>query len=295
MMASKTLIFSEEDFETVNAQSQVVSSAATVCAPIVGGMIFGFVNIGTFILINGISFFLSALIECFLVFPSPTDDKKTTHHSLSKNTLDGFDYIKKQKKLHVYILYFLVLNFVLAFSVSVPIPYIINTVLSKPAELYGAIEASFPIGLIIGGLTITPLTKRLSFNRILTLVLRILILLLILIGLIQYFPSIYNNNKALLVYLSSIHLVFGIIISYVDVPIITLLQKNIDQAYIGRTMGLVMSLVKSIYPVGLGLSGVLCNKISPYTLPFIGAILILFFQFYMINLSMISDKLAEIR
>lgn len=295
MMAAKTLIFSEDDYESVNASSQVVSSAATICAPITGGLIYGFVDIGTFIFINSMSFLLSALIESLLKFPRHKQDKALLKHSVTSNMKDGFLYIKKRKHLHIYILYFLVLNFILAFAVSIPVPYIITRILAKPAALYGSIEASFPLGLIIGGLTITRLRKRISFERILMMVLRTLMLLLALIGLLKYLPVIHTNNWMLLGYLSCIHLIFGILISYVDVPIITLLQQNVDQTYIGRVMGLVMSMVKSIYPIGLALSGILCNKISPYALPLIGACLILCFQFYMMNFFMMSDKLAEMR
>lgn len=295
MMATKTLIFSKEDYESVNASSQVISSAATICAPITGGLIYGFVDIGTFIFINGMSFILSALIESFLKFPEHKHNKALVEHSAIDNMKDGFMYVKKRKHLHIYILYFLVLNFILGFAVSIPVPYIITRILSKPAELYGSIEASFPFGLIIGGLTITKLSRRLSFERILMLVLRTLVILLALIGLLAYMPFIYHNNGLLLAYLSCIHLIFGMVIAYVDVPIITLLQQKVDQAYIGRVMGLVMAMVKSIYPVGLALSGILCNKISPYALPIIGAFLILCFQFYITNFFMMSDKLAEMR
>ncbi|MBN2899405.1 MAG: MFS transporter [Clostridia bacterium] len=295
MLSAKTLLFEAKDYERVNATSQVIRSVAIISAPLTGGLIYGFVDIGTFVLINGLSFLLSALIETQLKFPEVDVKVSSKTLNIGDNLKEGLAYLRSKPQIKGYILYFLVLNFILGFSVTVPVPYIINTLLQKPPEVYGAIEATFPIGLIIGGVTITKLSKKYSFERILLHILKVIAVLLILIGLTAHLKGLQNDNILLVLYFGIIHLFFGMAISYVDIPIITLLQRNVDQAYLGRVMGIIMSLIKSVYPVGLALSGFFCNIISPYVLPIIGASIALLLNVYMMNFSMMPDSLAEIR
>ncbi len=280
MQASKVLLFDSADLEKVNATSQVVRSAAIITAPVLGGFAYSFFNISLFILVNGLSFIYSAGIELLLKYPpyikqiSPDGDSSTAQFK------EGLRYVSNHKSLHPFILYFIVLNFTIGLSLNVPMPYIINTVLKQPPSLLGSIQAFFPVGLLIGGLLISKLMRRASYNRILRYVNYLFALLLLCVALPGYLPHSFLSYNFLLIYYGSIDLLFGMGISFVDVPIITKLQTEVAHEYQGRVLGLVSSLVKAIYPFGLAMSSILLGFVNAFNVPLIGALITVLFTFY---------------
>jgi len=279
MSASKVLIFDKENISSINATTQVIRSAAIILAPVVGGFVFGFIDISLFILANGVSFMISSFLECFIDFPKHIA-LESHKDSLSMSFKSGTGYIRTQKNLHPYILYLIMLNFVIGLALNVPFPYIINTLLKRPASLLGSIESFFPVGLLVGGLVVSKVIKRYSYDTILKRISYALILLLGLVALPGLIEASLLTNKFLLLYYGTINFIFGLGISFVDVPIITILHQQIDVSYQGRILSLVMSIVKVIYPIGLGLSGLLIHLLNPFLLPFIGSLLVLLFSLY---------------
>lgn len=279
MSSSKVLIFDKDNIASINATSQVIRSTAVIIAPVFGGLVFGLIDISLFIFINGCSFLLSSFLEFFIDFPNQ-GRIATQDDSMAMNFQAGIRYIKNKKNLYPYIAYFIVLNFVIGFALNVPFPYIINTLLKRPPALLGSIESFFPIGLLIGGLLISKLMKRYTYKKILKTINYALIVLLALVALPGLLDTSLLTNRFLLLYYGSINFVFGLGISFVDVPIITILHQEIEVAYQGRVLSLIMSIVKVIYPVGLALSGILIYQLNAFFLPFIGSLLVLVFSIY---------------
>lgn len=280
MESSKIQLFKKDTLSKINASSQVIRSSAIILGPLLGGLAFAFVDISLFILINAVSFLSSSIIEYLLIYPTYKRISNLDSTRVLTEFHKGLKYIKLQKELHPFILFFIILNFISGFSINVPLPYIINTTLQRPAALLGSIEAFFPIGMLIGGLCITKLLRKHSVRKIF---MRSLILfILLLVG--CFIPSLMTpntlSNTFLLLYYGLIHFLFGIGISFVDIPIMTLLQERVVAEYFGRVLSLVMAMVKTIYPIGLALSGLLTNKISPFLLPVMGAFIMFIFSIY---------------
>ncbi|MCR3955119.1 MAG: MFS transporter, partial [Gudongella sp.] len=158
----------------------------------------------------------------------------------------------------------------LGFSVNVPMPYIINQVLELPPEMFGLINSMFPVGLIIGTLTIGRVLEKSSYSRLLVLSTCLLALLASTIGL----PAMVTSSTIVYgTYFTALSVLMGILISYVDIPIITIMQDEIPSALRGVVFGLTMSLVKVVLPVSLLLSGYLVEHVPIFILPIMGAVL----------------------
>lgn len=288
MESSKVVLFKKDNIGSINATSQVIRSSAIILAPVLGGLIFAFIDISIFILINGISFIISSILECFIEFPK-THVESIADTSFATSLKGGVHYIQKKSTLHPYIVYFLVLNFIIGLCINVPLPYIITTLLKRPPILLGSIESFFPIGLLVGGLLISKIMKRYSYNLILQTINYALFILLVLVALPGLLEVSTLTNKFLLIYYGTINFFFGLGISFVDVPIITILHQQIEVDYQGRVLSLVMSIVKVIYPIGLGLSGILIYHLNPFLLPFAGSFIVAIFSMYF-NRKILSNE-----
>ncbi len=68
----------------------------------------------------------------------------------------------------------------------------------------------------------------------------------------------------------SFTLLIGITIAWVDVPIMTLLQREIPAWLLGRVLSLMMGLIKVVLPLALLASGLLINLLPVVVVPLLG-------------------------
>lgn len=156
--AAKPNIVSEHTLMNLNSISKIIDSVSSILGPMLGGLVFSIFDIRTFIIVNGVSFFLSGLAMLFIDF-------KLYHHQLNKGFSDGKIHFIKDIKEGILYLYerkgikslftiLISINFFLGFAVTVPLPYIVNTILGLSAKEFGIMEAAFPVGMILGALLV---------------------------------------------------------------------------------------------------------------------------------------------
>jgi hypothetical protein len=75
----------------------------------------------------------------------------------------------------------------------------------------------------------------------------------------------------------------GILISFVDIPIITIMQDEIPSNLRGVVFGLTLSLVKVVLPISLLLSGYLVDHVPIVLIPVIGGVLSMVYPLYLLT------------
>jgi MFS family permease len=268
--AAKPNLVRPESRLKLNSISKLIDSTTAILGPAMGGVMFAIIDIQMFILINCISFFASAFSEIFIDYDFHADQEKEDNPPFVPHMVKGLKYMINSRVLKNAFIMFVILNFLLGFSVNVPMPYIINQVLGLPPEMFGFINSMFPVGLIIGTLTISKILAGRSYYRILVLATCFLAVLASTLGL----PLLVNANElAYGIYFSALSLLMGLLISYVDIPIITIMQDEIPPSLRGVVFGLTMSLVKIVLPVSLLVSGYLIDFLPVLLIPAIGSVL----------------------
>ena len=270
--ASKPNLVTPNKLVRLNAIGKLIDSSSAILGPILGGIVYVMFDIRAFILFNSLSFLASAFTEWFIdfAFYRPKQDKEVTRNSFKADFIEGGRYFFGSKSILELFFVFVSLNFLLGFSVNVPGPYIINELLNLPPKAYGVINAMFPIGLIIGTLTVETMMKRFEFRQLLITMNGFIAMLASLIGLPMLFP-IHDSYALYIAFYGTLFLLMGIAIAYVDVPIMMILQTEVPENLRGRVISLLGSLVKVILPIALLLSGAMIGKLPIAFLPVIGA------------------------
>lgn len=270
---AKPDIVSEERLMSINSIGKIVDSAPSILGPMIGGLIFALLDIKVIILINGISFALSAVSELFMDFKlNKKDVLPTEKMNFIVDIKEGFNYIISQKNILNLFYIFIIINLFLSLAISVPMPFIINNVLNLGTHYYGIIQGTFSIGMIIGAVFIKKVYEKIPYNRLLIMMSFILSLCMVLTGIIV-FPAIATMPKFIyFIYYSIIMTILGISISFIDIPIFFILQNILPENLRGRVLSIGLSSVKIAAPAALILSGFLINHISPYILPVTGGI-----------------------
>lgn len=274
---AKPNIVSDEKLMNINSISKIIDSISSIIGPIIGGLIFAFIDIQSFILVNGLSFVFSAVTEMLIDFKYnyKVKSKEEIKTGFIKDVKEGFKYIIDRKDIIGIFSIFITLNFFISFSVTVPLPFIINNVLKLSSREFGIIQSSFPSGMIIGAIFVKKVIEKVSYNKLLVFMSLLLSTSMILLGVPLLLMNLRLNSIIYLLYYSIIIIIFGIAISLIDIPIIYILQKIIPDEFRGRVLSIGMSIGKIISPVALIISGFLLNKISSYILPITGGSLLL--------------------
>lgn len=297
MEAAKPALVTREKLVKLNATGKLIDSSSSILAPMLGGIAFALIDIRAFILFNGVSFILSAITECFIdynfnacnISASPTAlvpenlPNASTHETKSgflSSLKEGWSTFIGSKLLMELFFIFVALNFVLGFSVNVPGPYIINALLGLSPKAFGLINGLFPIGLIIGTLTVEAMMKRFPYKRLLIAMNAFIAILAMAVGLPSLSSGFVVAELIYIVYFGMLHFMMGVAIAYVDVPMMTLIQNEVPKEKLGRVLSIIMALVKVVLPVALLLSGALISMIPVIMITLLGGIVSLMVSGY---------------
>lgn len=285
-------IVSKEKIVSINAGNRIIDSISSILGPVMGGIVFVIFDIKTFILFNSISFFISSILDWKIDFNLFKSNFSDNDRSINKNYFieikEGFKYLISKKSIKDFIIIFIIYNFFISFSISIPMPIILNNIFMMPEKNYGFIQSGVPIGMIIGAIIIKKIINKLKLKNLLSLIgtlmaIEIILLAIPLIGKINS----YNINY-LSVYYFFIMMFIGICISLVDIPFSYSIQTDIEEGYRGRVLSLTISLVKTVVPISYLASGLLLDKVNPLIIVLFGGIAIL-----IVSVSYYKFKIVE--
>ena len=284
---AKPALVSSEKLIRINSLSKLIDSSATVLGPVIGGVVYAFVDIRALILFSSIAFMISAVSEWFIDYEFNLErrlyenhEKSEENKSILSDIIEGWKFFSGNRSLLQLFFLFFMLNMLLGFSVNVPLPYIINEVLRFSSSRFGMINSMFPIGLILGTLTVEYVMKRVEFRKLLILMNILISMMASAIGL----PVMLGLDSGMsLAFYCFVNIIMGIAIAYVDVPVMTILQNEVPRELLGRVLSLIMSLVKAMLPVALLCSGALTSRMPVQLIPAAGAVIPFIYSIFMLK------------
>ncbi|MFA2563011.1 MFS transporter [Bacillus wiedmannii] len=275
--AAKPNIVSKEKLMSINSISKIIDSVSLILGPMLGGIVFSVFNIKTFIIINGISFILSGIALLFIHFRlfeyNINEGNSKRGVNFIKDIKEGFSYLLEKESLKNTFHILISFNFFLGFAVTVPLPYIINTVLNLGSKQFGIIQGTFPVGMIIGAIVVKKITDRFSYSYLLKKLSSMLSVFMIILGIPVLFKSFEVNDLVFVITYCVVMIFLGFIIALIDIPLIYFMQNEIPDEYRGRVLSIGLSIGKMMLPIAMALSGLLLNYIPAYTIPIVGGFL----------------------
>lgn len=276
-------IVSKEKIVNINAGNRIIDSISSVLGPVFGGIAFAIFNIESFIIINSISFLVSAILDTLIDFKynsnSELEEKSDENIAISKlnyfkEIAEGFKYLISKRYIIEILAIFIIFNFFISFSVTIPIPIILNNILKIPTKSFGLIQGAIPVGMIIGAFMVKNIIAKYKLNSIFSVTGIIISVNIILLSIPLFINTISNINIYVIYYLV-IMIFMGVCISLVDIPFSYTLQTNIEEEFRARSLSLTISIVKVVVPISYLISGVLLQSIEAYVVVLFGGISVL--------------------
>ncbi|QKG83880.1 MFS transporter [Kroppenstedtia pulmonis] len=248
--ASIPLLVEEKKLESANGLVQAVQALSGVIAPVMGGVVYGFMGVRALIVISCVAFFLSAMMEIFIKIPFVKREQKGhIIPTIVTDMKEGFTYVVMQPFILKSMVLGVLLNLLLTPYFVVGGPIILRVTMQSSESMYGVGMGLINTATILGALTIGMFTKKLNIRTLYRWLLVIALLLIpmalsvtpIILGL-GYYPSF------LLFILCAIPIAMALTI--VSIFVITKIQKRTPNENLGKVMAIITAISQCAAPIG---------------------------------------------
>ncbi len=258
--SSVPLLQAEGNLVRANAVVSQVAMLANLIGPVLGGVLYGLFGAMPIILVSGVCFFLSAVLELFIHIPFQPLDAKTSILQIVKDDLrESIRFMtREQPDILRITLMIAVYSLFIVSTIMVGLPYMIRTVLGLSSQLYGAAQGLMAAAGIAGGIASGFLADRLKTSR--------LYWLLVLSGaaLVPVGTAFLLDCGPMTCYIVITICIMSmqLLIALFSIFMLSLAQSRTPSHLLGKMTAYIMTLTMCAQPVGQALYGVLFDRFA---------------------------------
>jgi len=245
-------IVPQDDLPSANALTSISANLGRVAGPALGAAIVGWAGTSTAFAINGVSFFISAILLIPLMYMGIPHPSRSEESHVWQDLREGFLAVMAKPWLWISILVFSLVNVTLMGPYSVAMPFLVNDFMKADVNRLGLLYSIFPIGFVIGGVWLGRYNK---IPRRGVLMYATLALGAIMLGL-------YGFHLPLWVLIIAA-LINGIALQFGGLAWTHLLQEKIPNEQLGRVSSIDAMGSMSLMPVGMALAGWATATLGP--------------------------------
>ncbi|MBS6599935.1 MAG: MFS transporter [Clostridium sp.] len=276
--ASIPQMVEEDKLTSANGIINQVNSIVNFLGPILAGILYGLLGIKLIVIINAISFLISAIIELFIDIKDIEKNKEKVFsmNFINKSFIDmkdSFVYLKNKKKIILGIIAsYAFCNIFLVPILSIVSPYFINIFLNLSSKVYGIVEAICVLGMILGGFFISIKPNLFSIKKVhytyYPMILGVTIMTIL------GFIKLNNYIMAGIFAFSGMLIMFSLALS--NVLTLTFIQKEVPLNMLGRVSAFSTAIATISVAPGQLLFGQVIDKKVPLGIIFIVALILNF-------------------
>ena len=255
-MAFVPLLLDKEFYTVGKAASFSLSRAAELVGLIFAGGIIALAGTEGALMIDVITFFLSALLILLIKIDEPVNKAKGRFLDIWNGFKDGIAFIKVEKRLLIIFTIGVMINFCLMSLTVFQTPYVSDYLLRGP-ETLSLMKISMVVGMGAGA-AITPKIMRLG-NRILVIFAGIMMGAVI--SSLSVLPYIHDN-AFMFVALTSVLFLLGAGGGILNIIISSSMMRIVPQDMMGRIGGLISSTMQASMPLSSFICSILALKLS---------------------------------
>ncbi|MGI8909286.1 MAG: MFS transporter, partial [Rubrobacteraceae bacterium] len=254
-----------DNLVTANGRLQASYSAASIAGPLLAGALVAIAPIGTILLLDAISFLLSALLVFSIKTGFDADVSEERPGPLRREVFEGLRYVMGHPVLRSVTVMTALVNFV-GFTVYAQLVLFAKDRLGATDPEVAILYAAGGGGMILLALAAGPLRRRLSFGRVTLGAVGLGGLLIVLLSLTEsYWPAVALWAS-----------IWGLVILF-QININSLWQEITPDRLLGRVQTVVSALSWSAIPLGAFLGGIAIERTGDVALVYgvIGALILL--------------------
>ena len=261
-IASKVLfseINSPETLEKYNGLQSFMENTIIIVGPVIGTYLFVTFDFNLILIIVSLGYFLSFLQELFIKYEKNLDLSIEKTNFL-EDFKEGISYIRSNKIIFNFFILVMFLNFFIANNDEIINPGILIRKYEISEKLFGFSATSYGAGSVFAGIFIY-YNNKFKFLKKLKLLFILNSFLMCLLGLLSIILFKYNHYIYFTIFIFFQFLI-GMITTFVNVPLISSFQKNVDIKYQSRFFSILSFFSGGLIPLGILYAGYLSSYIG---------------------------------
>ena len=261
-IASKVLfseINSPETLEKYNGLQSFMENTIIIVGPVIGTYLFVTFDFNLILIIVSLGYFLSFLQELFIKYEKNLDLSIEKTNFL-EDFKEGISYIGSNKIILNFFILVMFLNFFIANNDEIINPGILIRKYEISEKLFGFSATSYGAGSVFAGIFIY-YNNKFKFLKKLKLLFILNSFLMCLLGLLSIILFKYNHYIYFTIFIFFQFLI-GMITTFVNVPLISLFQKNVEIEYQSRFFSILSFFSNGLGPLGVLYAGYLSSYIG---------------------------------
>ena len=261
-IASKVLfseINSPEILEKYNGLQSFMENTIIIVGPVIGTYLFVTFNFNLILIIVSLGYFLSFLQELFIKYEKNLDLSIEKTNFL-EDFKEGISYIRSNKIILNFFILVMFLNFFIANNDEIINPGILIRKYEISEKLFGFSATSYGAGSVFAGIFIY-YNNKFKFLKKLKLLFILNSFLMCLLGLLSIILFKYNHYIYFTIFIFFQFLI-GMITTFVNVPLISSFQKNVEIKYQSRFFSILSFFSGGLIPLGVLYAGYLSSYIG---------------------------------
>ncbi|MGE7926159.1 MFS transporter [Lysinibacillus xylanilyticus] len=257
VMASIPVLVEEEKLEQANGIVNGIQALSNVAAPVLGGILYGLIGIKVLVLVSGVFFFLSAILEMFIHIPfMQREQNRHIIPTLVNDLKEGFSYVVKQSFIFKCMILAALLNLLLTPLFVVGVPIILRVTMQSSDTLYGVGMGLIDFATILGALSMGYFAKKMGINNLyIWIFITALLIVPMALSVTPLFLNIGYYPSYTLFIVSA--LLIAMIMTIISIYVITVVQKETPNENLGKVMAIIIAVSQCMAPIGQILYGVL--------------------------------------
>ncbi len=278
MSAVMPSIVKKEELLEANSLNSLVMNIGNILSPVLAAFIYGAFGMKIILIVNSISFLLSAISEMFINIPkNHKTPEKINIKSFKTDLMEGINIIKNNRLISTMIGLGTIINFSAAPLFGIGLIYIIKEVLKVNDIQFGIFQMVLSASMLVAPILCGGIIKKIKIGR---LTYSSFIIVAILVLIMAIFPSnfilnSFNTNMVSYIGLLVVSFIIGVVVTVANIAIGTLFNQIVPLELMGRTSTVFNLAVTVFIPVGQMIFGFLYDIIIPSVVVIISGIILM--------------------
>lgn len=257
-------IVKQEDMLEANSVNSFVMNVGNLVAPVLAAALYGSFGMQLILILNSLSFLLSAIGEMFInIPPYHKHPEKINLNSFKTGLMEGIEVIKANKLISTMILLGTVINFCVSPLFSIGLIYVLKIVLKSTDFQFGIFQMILSASLLTAPIICTGIFKKVKIGKLCFTSFLAISLLIILMAVIpsSIFINLTHFKAAAYISIAVISFLIGLSTTVANIALSTLFNKVTPISLMGRTSTVFNLAVTISIPIGQIIFGILYDKI----------------------------------
>lgn len=227
-----------------NSISNCFNELIKVVGPIISMLFVSKIGTQGALLINAATFFISAILQSFLIrIDNFSSEKNIYRNSFFVDLKEGVQYLFYERELLRIVIISSIVNFFLS-GYNLLLPFLNNINGNSNKNLYAIALAYEALGGILGSIINSKIPQQYNTSK------KLLTIFLFLVGLSLIFIPITFENFLLEYIILVPIIIFGIMLTIFNIRFITYVQLIVDEKYLGRIFSIIFTVASLFMPLG---------------------------------------------